>query len=417
MALFVSTNARAALTTRRRRCPICGEGKNEILHSQCIVAPDDYPLPSGFDVVVCSTCGMVYNCSSATQTDYDKFYSTFSVHEAPVEASHGEIPVWEVSRLEGLARIVSNCAPSHGRRILDVGCSGGGLLKNLARSGYTNLVGIDPSPLCVANARSNGIEAYVGAAGNLPEDIGVFDLILLTGVLEHIQDLRGAMRSLVRASSPHGRIFLEVPDAGRYADFLHSPFQDFNTEHINHFSCDSLRNLMAPFGFTLIHEEHVTVIGASRLVYPCLGVTFERTSDQPLDIPWRKEETFRQSVERYIRGSHQMMIWLDQQLKERLPSSPEVIVWGTGQLAMKLLSDTMLKHVSVVAFVDGNQIYAGRRILGIPILRPEDIPNESAPIIIASLLHSAGILNKIKSLGLKNPIITLAAHQTGLQSS
>jgi SAM-dependent methyltransferase len=413
MGTCVSRNAGPALKTRPRPCPICGDGENEILHSQRLVAPDGYPLPPGFDVVVCSTCGMVYNRSLATQADYDKFYATCSVHETPAEAAQDEIPVWEISRLQGLVRIVSNCAPSHGCRILDVGCSGGGLLKNLALSGYTNLVGLDPSPVSVATVRSNGIEAYVGAAGTLPDDIGVFDLILLTGVLEHIQDLRGSMGSLVRASSPHGRIFLEVPDAARYADFLHSPFQDFNTEHINHFSCDSLRNLMAPFGFTLNQEEHVTITGASGLAFPCLGVAFERTSDQPLDIPWRREDTFRNSIERYIRGSSEMMVWLDRQLQETLRSSPEVIVWGTGQLAMKLLSDTMLKHATVVAFVDGNPIYAGKRILGTPILRPEDIPTQSAPIIIASLLHSVGILNKIKSLGLKNPAITLAPQRRG----
>jgi 2-polyprenyl-3-methyl-5-hydroxy-6-metoxy-1,4-benzoquinol methylase len=413
MGICVPRNAGSTLTTPPRPCPICGEGENEILHSQRLVTPDDYPLPSGFDVVVCSNCGMVYNCSSATQADYDEFYSTCSVHATPAEASHDEIPIWEVARLRGLARIVSNCAPSRGCRILDVGCSGGGLLKNLALSGYTNLVGIDPSPVCVANARSNGIEAYVGAAGDLPDDIGVFDLILLTGVLEHIQDLRGAVGSLVRASSPHGRIFLEVPDAAHYADFQHSPFQDFNTEHINHFSCDSLRNLMAPFGFILVREEHITVNGPSCLAFPCLGAVFERTSDRPLDIPWKKDETFRNSIERYIRGSSQMMIWLDQQLQEALPSSPQVIVWGTGQLAMKLLSDTMLKHATVVAFVDGNPIYAGRRILGTPILCPEDIPTQSAPIVITSLLHSAGILKTIKSLQLKNPVITLVPDRRG----
>jgi len=31
-------------------------------------------------------------------------------------------------------------------------------------------------------------------------------------------------------------VYIEVPDAARYIDFLYSPFQDFNTEHINHLS-------------------------------------------------------------------------------------------------------------------------------------------------------------------------------------
>ena len=33
----------------------------------------------------------------------------------------------------------------------------------------------------------------------------------------------------------NGVLYIEVPDATAYVEFLYSPFQDFNTEHINHF--------------------------------------------------------------------------------------------------------------------------------------------------------------------------------------
>ena len=74
--------------------------------------------------------------------------------------------------------------------------------------------------------------------------------MILTSVLEHVLDVKSAISALVSVCADDGRIFLEVPDAAGYADYLYAPFQDFNTEHINHFSTASLRNLMGQFGFS-----------------------------------------------------------------------------------------------------------------------------------------------------------------------
>jgi hypothetical protein len=372
---------------------------------------DDYPLPSSFDVVLCSACGMVFNRNSATQIDYDAFYARFSVHQTPAEAVDGDIPVWEVSRLQNLAEIVAGCVAGEGGRILDVGCSSGGLLSNLASRGFSRLVGVDPSPLCVAHVRSKGIEAHQGGANDLPADIGHFDLITLTGVLEHIEDVRATIASLVPFCSQGGRILLEVPDAIRYADFLHSPFQDFNTEHINHFCCRSLCNLMQQFGFVLVREEHVEIAGPSGLPLPCLLAIFEKAQQASIGSAWQMDDSFRERIQRYIDESREMMEGLNRQIRQALSGDAEVIVWGTGQLTMKMLSDTALADAKIIAFVDANPIHSNKRIRGVPILPPAKIPSGNWPIIVASLLHSGGILKLIQNLGLTNRVVVLNAHQ------
>lgn len=377
---------------------------------------DDYPLPPSFEVVLCSDCGMVYNRNSATQKDYDNFYTRFSVHQTPAESADGDIPVWEVSRLQNLTDIAVHCTRSAEDRILDVGCSSGGLLKNLASRGFSRLAGVDPSPVCVEHVRSKGIKAYQGGVSDLPQGVGEFDLVTLTGVLEHIEDVHATIASLVRLCSPDGKILLEVPDAVRYADFLHSPFQDFNTEHINHFSIESLCNLMQQFGMKLFSEQRVEISGPSGLQLPCLIGVFERVKAGPIRSPWISNDSFRQSIQRYVNGSCQMMERLNQQVLKTLSASSQVIVWGTGQLAMKMLADTALKDATIVAFVDANPIHSGRQIGGVPILLPRDIPAGNWPIIVTSLLHADGILKVIRNLGIRNPVIVLQA-QEQLQSS
>ena len=51
------------------------------------------------------------------------------------------------------------------------------------------------------------------------------------------------MECLTPLLKTDGLLYVEVPDAVAYTEYLYAPFQDFNTEHINHFS----RGLSAPW--------------------------------------------------------------------------------------------------------------------------------------------------------------------------
>jgi 2-polyprenyl-3-methyl-5-hydroxy-6-metoxy-1,4-benzoquinol methylase len=391
-----------------RSCPVCEGKQGDALHHQRFAVSDDYPLPSEYDVVICASCGMVYADTPATQADYERFYATCSIYAQPAGAQTGTTPPEDIARLEQSGVLFANHIPSKRARILDVGCANGGLLQVLGRLGFTNLVGVDPSPACAENTRNGGCQSYQGDLAHLPPEIGCFDAVILTSVLEHVLDVKRAISALVSVCSANGRIFLEVPDAAGYADYIHSPFQDINTEHINHFNIASLRNLMAQFGFTPVLEKRVLVTGFSGLLFPGLEAGYERRSS-PVQQPWLIDSTFRGQMERYINESRVMMQEIDRQLRSVLAFSAEVIVWGTGQLTMKLLCDTALKDAKVVAFVDGNSVNVGKTLRGVPIIRPDQLENQRAPIILATLLHTQGIRSRITSLGLTNPVITLHA--------
>jgi|SRR5208283_997671 len=389
-----------------RPCPVCEGKRGDVLHHQRFAVSDDYPLPDQYDVVICETCGMVYADTPATQADYERFYATCSIYEQPAGEQTGTTPLEDIARLEQTGALFANHIPSKQARILDVGCANGGLLQVLGRLGFANLVGVDPSPACVENTRKIGCQSFRGELAHLPAEIGRFDTVILTSVLEHVLDVKSAISALVNVCTENGRIFLEVPDAARYADYLYAPFQDINTEHINHFSIASLRNLMIQFGFAPVLEKRVLVNGPSGLIFPGLEVGYERRSGQ-VQQPLVIDNAFRGQMERYIKESGVMMQKIDRHLRSALASSTEVIVWGTGQLTMKLLCDTALKDANVVAFVDGNPVNVGKTLRGVPIVRPDQLQNETAPIIPATLLHTQGIRNRIAALGLPNPVITL----------
>jgi 2-polyprenyl-3-methyl-5-hydroxy-6-metoxy-1,4-benzoquinol methylase len=165
---------------------------------------------------------------------------------------------YDAARLQKTAECIAEFLPDKSVRILDIGCANGGLLGYLKKLGYNNLCGLDPSPACVENTKQlYGIEAYAGSIFTPPQDLGDFDLVILSHVLEHIQDLKFSVKLIEQLIKVGGYLYVEVPNASGYVDHVFAPFQDFNTEHINHFYHPHLSNLLIQFGLTnkLIGEK------------------------------------------------------------------------------------------------------------------------------------------------------------------
>lgn len=84
-----------------------------------------------------------------------------------------------------------------------------------------------------------------------------------------------------------------------------------------------------------------------------------------------------------------------------------MIVWGTGQLAMKLLVETSLGKANIGAFVDNNPINHGKMLRGVKISPPGALTGLDGPILITTILHQQAIAEQIQSMGLKNEIVFL----------
>lgn len=386
-----------------RGCSICGCRKADVLHTQSFVLPAGTPLPASYDVAACPDCGFVYADTEATQRVYDFFYAALSIYEDADTGTGGGSTPWDAERLAETATTIASLLSSKSRRVLDLGCANGGLLEALAKCGVRELAGVDPSPACVKHATAKGFQVWCGHLFSLPSDAGKFGCVILSHVLEHIVDLQRAVTALEPLLDEQAILYVEVPDASRYADFLYAPFQDFNTEHINHFSHASLANLMGRIGMAPVVEDRKTLKCSADCLYPAIYGAYRRAAAGA----WRADITTRGGVERYIRESRAMMDRMNKRLRQVLEVSPAVILWGTGQLAMKLLDETVLKDAPIAACVDGNPANRGKQLRGVPIVGPLEVSSPELPIVITSSLHETAIHERIRELGLKNPVVSL----------
>jgi len=100
------------------------------------------------------------------------------------------------------------------RRILDVGCGTGYLLRQLdARCpDAVELTGVDPAPAMIEAARAAAagerLRRLAGTAEDLPFPAGSFDLVVSTTSFDHWADQRAGLRECARVLAPGGWLVL-----------------------------------------------------------------------------------------------------------------------------------------------------------------------------------------------------------------
>ncbi len=91
--------------------------------------------------------------------------------------------------------------------VLEVGCGDGSVLGALAREGW-NVQGIDVSSSGVLAAQGRGLVAQVFDGERLPFDDQSIDLLVMTHVVEHLENPRAMLRESSRVAK---FVFVEVP--------------------------------------------------------------------------------------------------------------------------------------------------------------------------------------------------------------
>lgn len=211
------TDARAA-----RPCPVCGSTASRLVFRQDFAEIDHAAPITGYDVVVCETCGCGYADGIPDQATLDRYYREMSKYE--YSQRDGGESAFDRGRLALIADIVAPRLPASTVRILDVGCATGRLLANLRDRGFANVVGLDPSPGCAAAAkRLYDVDVRTMTLAELAASGQQFDVVTMIGVLEHLQDLDATFGYLAAILVPGGLLYVEVPDATAFADWPNAP--------------------------------------------------------------------------------------------------------------------------------------------------------------------------------------------------
>ncbi len=390
-----------------RACPICGGGRKSVFFRQMFSGPDSASFLSGYDVAVCDDCGFGFADRIPMQVEFDQYYRDSSKYENDNRA--GEASPEDLDRFRKIADLVERFLPSRQARILEIGCSTGGLLAVLRGDGFPNVEGIDPAPACASAAgRLHGIRVRTGSLADLPVAAERFDMVILVGVLEHVVELRRTMEMIRELCAPSGQVYVEVPDALHFADCMDAPYQQFSTEHVAYFSDRSLRNLAEGTGFRTLSCTQTVRAHTSTSRMPVLCGVFVASGDSL--APVRDGETLA-GLASYVERSACREARLARAVEELAASGEPVFVWGFGTLTRRLLATSPLGRANIRAFVDSNPHYRGLKVQGVEVIGPRELleRSEADSIVIASWVFQDEIERQIREeLGLRNDLIRLS---------
>lgn len=168
---------------------------------------------------------------------------------AAIEDSHW----WFVARRTILRKLLDHWLPlAPERRILDVGCGCGGMVKLLQQFGHVE--GIDLSPDALAYCRRRHGEAVQFHQGSLPDgmpDTGPYDVVTAFDVIEHIPDSVGALRGIRNHLAPNGLLFVTVPALM----LLWGPHDELNL-HQRRYTAGGLESELEAAGFSVVWTSY-----------------------------------------------------------------------------------------------------------------------------------------------------------------
>lgn len=350
---------------------------------------------------------MVYANPAPDPVAMDHYYATeLEFRSESVSGSTESVPLpWEVDRLTGVADLIADVIPYRQARVLDIGCGNATLLAQLRARGFHETVGIDPSRAAIEAGRRLQLDTRQGTLANLPPDLGMFDLVILSHVLEHLSDPDEALSRCLALLRPNGVVYVEVPDASRFSDFVQLPFIEFNTEHVNYFSGASLSRLAARRGLECIRLDQKVFSLQPGIDYPGVSGFFRAARPK---LGGARDDDLPEAVRSYVRASTELVGWIDRNLEIALAGAREVAVRALGNVAWTLLAVTHLAELQVVAYLDGSPSKKRLTIAGCAVLDPGTPMRADVPVVVLSLQHEESIVREINASDPERRIVRLS---------
>lgn len=225
-------------------CPLCAGLAFEPLARQ-----DRHLL--GLNTVGCRRCGLLQTNPRPDAAGLARFYAEHyrELYQGVRDPNMAYVARYHKDeRLRyTVAHLASALSLDDRSLLLDYGCGEGSLFAALRANGYRGrLAGVEP------NAQFARYAAQTNQADVQPtiEGFSQIDAVVVNHALEHLADPVGVLRDIRTRLKPGGWLYVDVPDADRYAHV-----GDLHLAHILHFSARTLPAVVQAAGFEVVRCE------------------------------------------------------------------------------------------------------------------------------------------------------------------
>ena len=235
-------------------CP-CGSSDLEPLTSI-----DRFGL--SFGSKICKSCGLVLTYPIISEESiplfYEKYYHPLTLGD---EKSNKIEPLMGKNQGTKIFNKVLNYINKKKINVLEIGCGAGFNLFDFKRLGklkniHVEVYGIEFNTEYVQYGREKlGLNLVSGGLDCLNNSTVLYDVVILSHVLEHFVDLTDALSKIKSVIHENSLVYIEVPgimDLKQKYEYDCDFLNYFTCAHIYHFSLGTLSNIMALSDFKLI---------------------------------------------------------------------------------------------------------------------------------------------------------------------
>jgi 2-polyprenyl-3-methyl-5-hydroxy-6-metoxy-1,4-benzoquinol methylase len=170
--------------------------------------------------------------------------------------------------------------PQTARRVLDVGCGGGGLGAALKADLGCEVVGIEGFPEAAERARGRLDDVLcldLDALESLPPELGGFDAIVFGDVLEHLREPKRLVRTLLPALADDGVVVCSIPNVRHWSVLYALLVEDrwtyddcglLDRTHVHFFTLGELAAMLGELGLAVLEHDVVKHVPPVNPVQP-----------------------------------------------------------------------------------------------------------------------------------------------------
>lgn len=352
-------SASAAIETSRENLQIAGIGPVTVAYGYC------------------GGCGHIYQVQPAPESVLADYYRKFSNY------ANDRLMLMPSAMTKRLLSIAKDYAGKPGRAF-EVGCATGIHLVHFRAAGW-EVAGCDPSPNACEGARRGRVNVQCGLEVDLLPLQRDLDLIVFSGVLEHLTDPVGALKRASSAISDTGKVLVEVPCAT--APHLLPPGW-FAFEHLHYFTPETLSNALAMAGLNVVEAR----ISYRDFIYPVITVIADRhpsayiTSGDPKGAA-RLIANYTKRDKAFWDAAAQKLSKVD----------GPCFVWGAGIHTSQLFDRVPGFSDKVDYIIDRDPQKDGKTLAGKVIASPEHYLHfkPSGSLVISSYAHELEIVQDL----------------------
>jgi 2-polyprenyl-3-methyl-5-hydroxy-6-metoxy-1,4-benzoquinol methylase len=242
-------------------CLACGGSLKVVLTD---LTDNRLGAPGSWQICQCTRCGFEQTGPLPDQAQLTKLYETYYNFGGLKDTTYTRLREKFLlsAPYRWFTKIDGDVAFHHRRgkgRLLDVGCNEGRSMRLFARNGFSELEGLEVNDNAASVARRAGFSVHTGLIDDfVPSKL--FDVAILSNVLEHSLDPRKMLTDVRLVLAPGGQIWISLPNSqswlreafGRSWINWHVPF------HISHFSAETLGKLLKETGFSNIDIQQIS---------------------------------------------------------------------------------------------------------------------------------------------------------------